>query len=64
MEEKLFFTAAEVAKILGISLSKSYQICKDLNQTLSQKGFITLPGKVSAKFFIEKIYGGNTNVCV
>ena len=61
MEEKLFITANEVARILGVSLSKSYQICKSLNDQRRKQGYITVSGKVSAKYFAEKIYGGNDN---
>lgn len=64
MEQKLFISAAEVAKLLGISQSKSYQICKSLNDQLRKQGYITIAGKVNTKYFEEKIYGGRTNGCI
>ncbi len=64
MEQKLFISASEVAKLLGISQSKSYQICKTLNDQLRKQGYITVAGKVSARYFEEKIYGGRNNGCI
>lgn len=61
MEQKLFITAAEAAKILGISKSKSYQIVRSLNEQLRKQGYITVAGRVSAKYFAEKTYGGIEN---
>jgi len=58
MEQKLFITASEAANLLGISKSKAYQIVRSLNDQLRKQGYITVAGKVSAKYFEEKIYGG------
>lgn len=58
MTQKLFITAEEAAKILGISKSKSYQILRSMNEELRKKGYITVAGRVSAKYFEEKTYGG------
>ena len=46
---------AEVQKLLGISRSKAYQIIKVLNDELNQYGFITINGRVSRKYFAERI---------
>ncbi len=40
-----FITASEVAEMLGISRSKSYQIVRDINKELKKKGYITIAGK-------------------
>ena len=45
---------AEVQGLLGISRSKAYQIIKELNSELSQKGFITINGRISRKYFLER----------
>lgn len=55
--EKLFFSVAEVAELLGISKSKAYAIIRSLNEELEQQGFITFSGKISKKYFQEKVYG-------
>ncbi len=55
--KEVFITAKEVAELLGISKSKAYAIIRELNEELSAKGFITVAGRVSRKFFEEKFYG-------
>lgn len=55
--QEVFITAKEVAELLGISKSKAYAIIRELNEELSAKGFITVAGRVSRKFFEEKFYG-------
>lgn len=57
MEQSIFISAKEVADMLGISKSKAYRIVRELNEELEAKGFITVSGKVSRKFFEEKFYG-------
>lgn len=57
MEQSIFISAQEVADMLGISKSKAYRIVSELNEELEAKGFITVAGKVSRKFFEEKFYG-------
>lgn len=57
MEQGVFITAQEVAELLVISKSKAYTIVRELNEELSAKGFITVAGRVSRKFFEEKFYG-------
>lgn len=57
MEQSIFISAQEVADMLGISKSKAYRIVRELNEELEAKGFITVAGRVSRKFFEEKFYG-------
>ena len=54
MEGIIFITAAEMAEILA------YKIIKQLNEELEAKGFITIPGRISKKYFEEKFYGVET----
>ena len=54
---KQYMDAQEVAEALGVSKSKAYVIIKQLNEELQKKGFITVRGRVSRKFFQERIYG-------
>ena len=51
-------TAQEVAEVLGIGESKSYQIIRQLNAELEAKGYITVRGRISRAYFDEKMYGG------
>ena len=57
MEQSIFISAQEVADMLGISKSKAYRIVRELNEELEAKGFITVAGRVSRKFFEERFYG-------
>ena len=57
MENSVFITAQEVADILNISRPYAYKIINKLNRELEAKNFITIPGKVSKKYFEEKFYG-------
>lgn len=47
-------TAAEVAEIMDCSERYGYMLIKQLNQELEQKGFITMRGRVSRKYFYER----------
>ena len=60
MEGIIFITAAEMAEILGISKPYAYKIIKQLNEELEAKGFITILGRISKKYFEEKFYGVET----
>lgn len=54
-----FLNAEEVAEALGVSLSKAYRIIKMLNEELNSRGYITIPGKVSKKYFADRFYEGD-----
>lgn len=58
--QEMFIHAEEVMKLLGISRSKAYGIVRQLNGELKERGLITLNGRVSRKYFMEKIYGSET----
>lgn len=51
-----FYTAAEVASILEVSLSSAYRHIKHLNNELRLQGFIVVPGKISRRYFHEKFH--------
>ena len=55
MEKELFVRAEEVARELGISYA--YKLVREMNEELKQKGFLTIPGRVSRRYFEEKFYG-------
>jgi transcriptional antiterminator len=54
--EKKFLTAKDVSAILEVSESTSYRLIKKLNEELKEQGKITIPGKISKRYFEEKIY--------
>lgn len=55
-----FYTAKEVSEMLDVSQAKAYQIIRGLNNELSEKGYITISGKIPRAYFNEKCYGGQT----
>lgn len=59
MNEKIYYTAAEVAQMLGISLAKSYKILQEMNADLKKKGYLVVRGKVPVAYFKEKWYGAD-----
>ena len=54
MSKELFVKAEEVARELGISKPYAYKLVREMNEELKQKGFITIPGRVSRRYFEEK----------
>ena len=52
-----FITAAEVAEVMGISRSKSYQLVREMNRELKANGFVTVAGKCPIQYFKQKFYG-------
>ena len=56
---KFFYTAQEVADLIGVSKSQAYIMIQEWNKELASKGFITIAEKVSKKYLQEKIYGYN-----
>ena len=54
-KNKKFLTASDVASIMQISTTSAYRIIKKLNTELQVQGKIIVPGKVSRKFFEEKV---------
>lgn len=55
-EAKRFYNAKEVASKLGVSETTGYRIIKKLNDELKEKGYIIVPGKISIRYFEEKVY--------
>ena len=49
--------ATEVAEELGVSVPYAYKIVRKLNEELQKKGYMTVSGKVSRKYFHERFYG-------
>lgn len=51
-----FFNAKDIAEILDVSESSAYRIIRKLNQELEEQGKIVIPGKISKRYFEEKVY--------
>lgn len=44
---------------MEISVAYAYKIIRKLNQELSDKGFITVTGRVNREYFDERVYSVN-----
>jgi hypothetical protein len=56
---RTFLRAGEVAEELGVSKAYAYKLIRTLNNDLRKQGFITINGRVSKRYFKEKLYGNN-----
>ena len=61
-KEKIYYSAEDIAKMLGVSMGKSYKILREMNKELAGKGFLTIAGKIPVEYFREKWYGGAKEV--
>ena len=57
MASKLFISAKEVAQELEVSDSFAYRLVRKLNDELEKQGFVVVKGKISRKYFEERVYG-------
>jgi Mn-dependent DtxR family transcriptional regulator len=56
MANNIFIKADEIADEMGVSKPYAYKLVKRLNGELENKGFITIPGRVSRQYYREKVY--------
>ena len=57
MNEKIYYNAEDISKMLGVSMGKSYKILREMNRDLAGRGFLTIAGKIPVEYFREKWYG-------
>ena len=55
--DSIFMKAEEIMRVLGVSQSEAYRIIKRLNEELKAQGYMVVSGRVSRRYFEEKIYG-------
>ena len=53
-----YVKAKEIVELMGVSEGKAYKIIRQLNDELKAAGYLT--GRVSRKYFEERIYGYDT----
>ena len=51
------YSNEEIAEELGISKPFAYKLVRQMNEELEAKGFLTIAGRVSRKYYEEKFYG-------
>ena len=52
----MLIKASEIQGLLGVSKAGAYRIIQELNNDLQLKGYRTVQGKTSRKFFYENYY--------
>ncbi|MDR1496456.1 MAG: DNA-binding protein [Clostridiales Family XIII bacterium] len=57
MTNSIFIKADEIAEELGVSKPYAYKLVKRMNEELRERGFVTIPGRVSRQYYREKVYG-------
>ena len=62
MNEKIYYSAADIAAMLGVSTGKAYKILREMNKDLADKGFLTIAGKIPVEYFKERWYGAKKEV--
>jgi Mn-dependent DtxR family transcriptional regulator len=58
MTNNIFMRVEEVAAELGISKPHAYKVVRQLNTELKDKGYLTVAGRISKKYFMERICYG------
>ena len=53
---KLFLNVSDVCSYMSISKPKGYQVIRQLNNELNDKGYLTIAGKVSKAYFLSKVF--------
>lgn len=62
MASNTFLRVDDVAQELGVSKSYAYKVVRNLNAELKEMGYLTVAGRISKKYFMEKLcYDSNGN---
>lgn len=56
-ESKIYFTADELSKILGISVGHAYKLIRQLNKKLEKEGYLVIAGKIPKRYLEKRWYG-------
>lgn len=56
MTTKKFFRVTDIMELMDISKSTAYQLMQKLNKELEEQGKQTYSGRLSKKYFYERVY--------
>ena len=56
MLSEKFLTVEAVAEILNVSIQTAYRVIHQLNDELKEKACVVISGRVSQKYFRERLY--------
>lgn len=54
---KNFLNASDISEYMDISIPMAYKIIRNLNEELKVQGYITVSGKISRRYFEQKVNG-------
>ena len=54
---KIYFTASDLAELLGVSVGHAYKVIKQLNDELKENNYLVVAGKVPVAYFQKRWYG-------
>ena len=54
--EQQFLRVTDVASLLDCSESHAYKVMQKLNKELEDKGKITVKGRISKRYLLERVY--------
>ena len=52
----MFLNAKDIMEIFGVSRASAYRTINELNESLENKGYRTIKGKIPRKFLFENYY--------
>lgn len=55
--KKQFYNAEELAAVLGIGKSTAYARIREMNQELSNQGYLIINGKIPIAYVQERFFG-------
>ena len=53
MNEKIYYSAEDIAKMLGVSMGKSYKILREMNKELAEKASLQSQVKFQWSIFVR-----------
>ena len=53
MNEKIYYSAEDIAKMLGVSMGKSYKILREMNKELAEKASLQSQAKFRWSIFVR-----------
>ena len=56
--EKTFYTAEDIARIIGRSENYAYKLIRQLNDELASQGYIVVRARIPRKYFEARVFGG------
>ena len=55
-EQSYYYTVKDISNMLSVSESHAYRLIRELNDALSEMGYITISGRIPKAYFHERFY--------